>query len=104
MNMAIIQDPEFADIYYRMISGEAPQNLIEAVRVRTFITMNARHGDIAYRQYTNGFIDEDSLNSILAPLVIFLQFMKPGKPRWEEMRPILNSDYVQYVDNMLENL
>lgn len=103
MNMAIIQDSEFADIYNRMLSGEDPKNATEDRRVNVFITMNVRHGDIAYRQYSNGFIDEDSLNSVLAPVIIFIKNMSPGKSRWEAMRSVLSPDYVEYVNKKLKD-
>jgi hypothetical protein len=102
MNMLIIQDAEFAGIFNRMLNGEHPKNAIERRRVLSFVNLNIRHGDMAYKQYQNGLIDERSLNSILTPLIGFLLQMEPGGPRWDLMKNVLNSEYVQHVDKRIE--
>jgi len=38
MNTLIIQDPEFADLYNRMLNRESPTNSVERQRIVTFIT------------------------------------------------------------------
>jgi hypothetical protein len=102
MNMLIIQDPEFADIYSRMLNKESPKDAIERQRVISFITLNIRYGDMAYRQYQNGLIDEDSLDSILTPLIVFLLRMEPAEARWNQLKNALNSDYIQHVERLVE--
>jgi len=102
MNMLIIQDAEFADIFNRMMNGEQPKNGIERERVYAFVSLNIRHGDMAYKQYQNGLIDENSLNSILSPLIAFLLQMEAAGPRWNILKNILNSEYVQHVDKRIE--
>ncbi|MFK7865484.1 MAG: hypothetical protein AB8B95_14810 [Pseudohongiellaceae bacterium] len=101
MNTLIIQDPEFADLYSRMLNRESPNNSIERQRIVTFITLSIRHGDMAFKQYQNKLIDQQSLDSVLTPLIVFLQTMEPAKPRWEQLKPALNTDYVSYVDELM---
>ena len=103
MNTLIIQDPEFADLYNRMMNGESPANSVERQRIITFVTLSIRHGDLAFRQYQNELIDKESLDSVLAPLIAFLRLMEPAKPRWEQLRQRLNRDYVSYVDEQVES-
>jgi hypothetical protein len=102
MNTLIIQDPEFADLYNRMLNRESPTNSVERQRIVTFITLSIRHGDLAFKQYQNELIDKESLDSVLTPLVAFLELMEPAKPRWEQLRPVLNAGYVNYVDKKIE--
>ena len=102
MNTLIIQDSEFADLYNRMLNRESPTNRVERQRIVTFITLSIRHGDLAFKQYQNELIDKESLDSVLTPLIVFLQLMEPAKPRWEQLRPALNRDYVSYVDKQVK--
>lgn len=102
MNILIIQDPEFAYLYSRMLSCEKPADDIEAQRIITFITLNIRHGDMAYKQFESGLIDQNDLDSVLTPLVTFLHLMQPGQPRWQQLKPVLNSEFVSYVDERVE--
>lgn len=101
MTILIISDPVFADIYNRMLNGESPANDVENQRIVSFITLNIRHGDMAFRQYQKGLIDKDSLDSVLTPLITFLNIMEPGQPRWDRLKPILDSGYVLYVDELI---
>lgn len=101
MTTLIIQDAEFADLYNRMLGGESPKNNVEKQRIVSFITLNIRHGDMAFRQFQKGLIDEASLNSVLTPLVNFLQLMEPAQPRWEQLQPALQPEYVLYVENQI---
>ncbi|HBJ89926.1 MAG TPA: hypothetical protein DDZ21_08145 [Gammaproteobacteria bacterium] len=57
---------------------------------------------MAFEQYQNELIDKESLDSVLTPLVAFLELMEPAKPRWEQLRPVLNAGYVNYVDKKIE--
>ena len=102
MNILIIQDPEFTDLYNRMLNRESPADSVERQRIVTFITLSIRHGDLAFKQYQNKLIDKESLDSVLTPLIIFLQLMEPAIPRWEQLRPALNRDYVSYVDEQIK--
>ena len=102
MNMLIIEDPSFAELYDRMIQGENPQNATERRRIDAFFILTARHGDMAFRQYENGLIDERSLNSVLTPLVVFVIQMQEGLPSWYQLENALNPAYVDYVNRRIE--
>lgn len=101
MTTLIIGDPVFADIYNRMLKGESPANAVENQRIVSFITLNIRHGDMAFRQYQKGLVDKSSLDSVLAPLISFLNLMEPGKPRWDFLKPVLSAEYVRYVEELI---
>lgn len=103
MNTLIIQDPEFADLYNRMLNRESPSNNVERQRIVTFITLSIRHGDMAFKQYQKELIDKESLDSVLTPLIVFLQVMEPAKPRWEQLSSALNTDYVKYVNEQIKS-
>ncbi len=100
MNMLVISDPSFAELYDRMMLGEDPQNATERRRIDAFFILSARHGDMAYRQYRAGLIDQDSLNSALTPTLIFLRQMKIAQYRWELLKLDLDTEYVAYVEEV----
>ena len=100
MNMLIIEDPSFAELYDRMIQGENPQNATERRRIDAFFILTARHGDMAFRQYRNGLIDQDSLNSVLTPTITFLRLMKPAQDRWQRLKLDLDAEYVAYMEEL----
>jgi len=102
MNTLVIQDPEFADLYNRMMNRESPTNSVERQRIVAFIIMAIRHGDLAFKQYQNELLTKESLDSVLTPLLAFLQLMRPAKPIWEQFRPALNADYVNYIDEQIK--
>lgn len=101
MTTLIIQDAEFADLYNRMLNGKSPKSTVERQRIVSFITLNIRHGDMAFRQFQQGLIDQESLDSVLTPLVNFLKLMEPAQPRWAQLRPALQEDYVLYVEDQV---
>lgn len=100
MNKLVIEDPTFAELYDRVIQGEIPQNGTEKRRIDAYFILSARHGDMAYRQYRAGLIDQASLNSALTPTIVFLREMIPAQERWEILRLDLDPDYVAYLEGL----
>ena len=102
LNLIIIQDAEFAELRIKILGGGAPNDNVEQARFRAYISLAVRHGDLAYRQYRNGLIDELSLRSVLAPLLRFLRLADVSRSQWEFMKPALDTDYVSFINALLE--
>lgn len=99
MNSMRVQDPEFADLFWRFDHGEPPRNGTERARLEAFLYMVFRHGDLAYRQYDKGLIDQDALVSVLAPTRTFLNTVL-GKEVWATLSPSLQPKYVAFVNEV----
>ena len=99
MNSLRVQDPQFADLFWRFDHGEEPRNDVEHARLEAFLYTVFRHGDLAYRQYDKGLIDRDGLVSVLAPTRSFLNTAL-GKEVWATLSPSLNQGYVAFVDEV----
>jgi len=99
MNTMRIQDPGFADLFWRFDHGAQPATGQEQARLEAFLYMVFRQGDLAYRQFSNGLIDRDSLVSVLAPTRTFLN-TKLGTDTWASLSPALNPDYVAFVNQV----
>lgn len=99
MNTVRVQDPEFADLFWRFDHGEQPRNDTERARLKAFLYMVFRHGDLAYRQYAKGLIDRDGLISVLAPTRSFLN-TEVGKQVWAVLSLSLQPDYVAFVNEV----
>ncbi len=96
MNAQRVQDPQFADLFWRFDHGEQPVDDIERARLEAFLYMVFRHGDLAYRQYDKGLIDREGLMSVLAPTRSFLNTAL-GQEVWGILSQSLNADYVAFV-------
>lgn len=96
MNSMRVQDPGFADLFWRFDHGEEPRNSIERARLEAFLYMVFRHGDLAYRQYAKGLIDRGALISVLGPTRTFLN-TPLGQEVWATLSPVLQPDYVAFV-------
>ena len=100
LNSLVIQNPEFADLRSRMFEGETNASAGELAQFNAYITMMVRHGDLAFRQYESGLIDEGSLFSVLAPLRVMLP-LEASQAWWEFLKPGFDPDYVEYIATML---
>ena len=99
MNTLRVQDAEFADLFWRFDHGQQPQDDKERARLEAFLYMVFRHGDLAYRQYDKGLIDQDGLISVLSPTRSFLN-TQIGREVWETLSPSLQSGYVDFVEDV----
>ena len=57
-----------------------------------------RHGDLAYYMYERGAINEDRLQSALAPLPIDSEV---GRDFWEGRKVAFTENYRLYIDQMI---
>ena len=98
-NTLKIENPQFAALNQRFIAGGQPQSDSEYGQLESFLYMTYRHGDLAYRQYENGLIDEISLLSVLAPVRGYSN-TEMGQNLWSFLSQNLNPDYVEYVEKV----
>ena len=99
MNSLRVEDPSFANLFWRFDHGEQPHDDTERARLEAFLYMVFRHGDLAYRQYDRGMIDRDSLVSMLAPTRTFRN-TEIGAEVWSVLSVSLNPGYVAFVEEI----
>lgn len=66
------------------------------------MNMTIRHGDMAYRHFQSGLIDEQSLRSIIGPLNTILN-NNFGNKQWSVLkyRGSYSEEFTQYVDEYI---
>jgi len=99
LNQLKVENPGFAEIYHRLNAGEKLQPGTETEQAVAYLLIGFRHGDLAFRQYKNDLIDEESLNSALSPVRAYLA-LPLGKEVWADLNPVLAYDYVDYVNKL----
>lgn len=100
LNAIIIENPDFAKIRQKIFRGEAATG-DELAQFNAYVTMLVRHGDLAFRQYKNGLIDERALFSVLAPLRAMLPY-EASQDQWEFLKPGFDPEYVEHIESMLK--
>ena len=101
-NLARVEYPQFAELMSRYQAGEEIIIPAEINQMNAFFALNIRYGDLAFRQFRNGLIDEQMLNSILGPIWGFLSAGRQGLQQWENLSRLLDPEYVRYLDQLLE--
>ncbi len=102
INTLVIENGEFAKIRLAGFLGDEFENPEDESRFRSYVNLLGRHGDLAYRQYKSGLIDDSALRSVLTPLIGMMQY--PGvRANWKRLVPGLNSEYVEYVEQLFES-
>lgn len=99
MNTVRIEDPQFANLFWRFNHGEKPATNTEQAQLEAFLYMVFRQGDLAYQQYDKELIDRDGLVSVLAPERVFLN-TELGREIWSRLSPSLNPDYVAFLNDI----
>jgi len=99
MNTVRVEDPEFAELFWRFDHGEPPRDTGERARLEAFLYMVFRHGDLAYRQYAKGMIDRAGLLSVLAPTRSFLN-TEIGRQVWDVLSRSVQPGYVAFVNDV----
>ncbi|MBT5031628.1 MAG: hypothetical protein HOM55_04960 [Proteobacteria bacterium] len=106
INTLLIENKDFAELMLRGGINREAENGFESesdhLRYNSFVNLAVRHGDLAYRQYENGLIDESDLESVFAPLRSLMR-VPNVRNRWNELVPGLNPAYVEYVNKLVEN-
>lgn len=103
INTVVIENGDFADIRAKGFSGEDFDNPGERSRFTAYANLVVRHGDLAYRQYTQGLISENDLKSVLTPLTQMIPASEEFRNRWIGLTPGLNTEYVEYIEPLIES-
>lgn len=101
MNMAITQDPEVAELMYKVWNDTEPLSGLEEFRFSRAAYQRLRHGDMAFFQFERGAISEDRLLSVL-------RVMNLNNPRmkefWNGSQVNFVPAYRDYVNRMIEEM
>ena len=102
LNDPMIRDPELVKIWEKSKRSE-PLTDLERARLAFILNTTLRHGDMAYFQFRNGMISEETLRSVLR-IVRGRLVGHPGNLElWNDMKHRrFSKDYADYVDAMLE--
>lgn len=96
----LADNPEFAEIFVRITAGGEFGDPIEEFRFGIYLFQIFRHGDLAYRQFENNLIDEETTLSALQ-IVRVNTISKRGRLFWEQFIATLgNQRYVDFVESM----
>ena len=101
LSALIIANPQFAELVQRG-KPESPQ---EQRQLSAFSLSMFRHGELAYLQFENDLINEDSLRNMLSPLHNTLNTNATARGLWQNL-PIstLNPRYRDFVNASREDL
>ena len=104
LNVLMIENPELDSALTRVMDErQQPESQRQRRLVEAWLRLVYRHGEIAYKQYRDGLIDEAGLRSALG--VVLNMFLSPaGREQWDFMTPILDEGYVAYVDELVDRL
>ena len=95
-----IGNPQFAELAARIRRGGKPEKPQEEMQMLSFLFSVYRHGELAFRQYENGLIDEPSLIGMLGPVGTWRN-TDTGEEYWR-LHTSLNPNYRTYVDAWIE--
>ena len=97
LNSLVIQYPHVADLYQRIIvdRGE-PETALEYQQIRAYLLMAYRQGEMAFRQFETGLIDEAGLTIMLAPVRSYIETPVGGEI-WRR-HSALEPSYREYVE------
>ena len=103
INTLVIENGDFATIRDKGFRGIEFENEAERDRFNAYVNLLGRHGDLAYRQYTQGLISENDLNSVLTPLRVMILGSEAFRNRWLQLARGLDPEYVQHVEELIES-
>jgi len=103
INTLVIENGDFAEIRAKGFSGAGFDSQAERSRFIAYANLVVRHGDLAYRQYTQGLISEDDLESVLTPMRQMIPASEEFRNRWLGLKQGLNPEYVEYIEELIES-
>jgi len=101
ISLQLSGNPQFAELAARVSQGGKPETPQEQMQMQQLLFSIYRHGELAYRQYENGLIDEETLISMLGPVRYWLQ-PEVGQEVWRLQRTALNTNYTAFIDAWTE--
>ena len=103
INTLVIENGDFAKIRRMGLTGEDFNNPGDRSRFIAYVNLVVRHGDMAYRQYSQGLVSEEDLKSVLTPLTQMIPASEVFRNRWIGLVPGLNPEYVKYMEQLIES-
>lgn len=102
LNTLQIQNPRLSVLRGRALDGGEPDSYEDRLLLEAFFRIAYRHGDMAFRQFENELIDEQTLDSMLAPVYGYAR-TSTGQDLWRRMSSLLNSGFKRYVDERIQS-
>ena len=93
----MLENPQLAELRTRIFRGGDFNSDMERDQLDNFFRLSFRHGELAYRMYELGIIDEADLISLGSYPRVFSQ-TSFGRPIWEVYSRILTPGYVEFVN------
>jgi hypothetical protein len=103
INTLVIENGDFAEIRVKGFSGAGFDNQAERSRFSAYANLVVRHGDLAYRQFTQGLISKVDLESVLTPMRQMIPASEEFRNRWLGLKQGLNPEYVEYIEELIES-
>jgi hypothetical protein len=103
INTLLIENKEFSDMWFSHYSGNEYEDIKDQARANSYVNLIVRHGDLAFRQFQSGLIEEFDLISTLRPLTANYSGSPHFKRRWEGLKPGLNPEFIDYIEAIIEN-
>lgn len=99
LNAAVIAYPHVANLYQRVVvEGEQLQSSLEYQQIRAYFLMAYRQGEMAFRQFQSGLIDEAGLIAMLVPVRVYIETPMGGEI-WRS-HTSLEPSYKEFVDSL----
>ena len=99
LNILRVESPVFAELYGKFITGHEPEPAAEDEQLKAFLVLSFRQGELAFKQFENGILNEDNLISVLTPPRAFAS-VPFGKIVWESFSPNFDQKYVEYMNTL----
>jgi len=97
ISLQLSGNPQSAELAARISQGGKPETPQEQMQMQQLLFSVYRHGELAFRQYENDLIDEETLIGMLAPVRYWLQ-PEVGQETWSLQRRALNANYAAFID------
>jgi hypothetical protein len=101
LNYARVGNKQFADVFARYAAGQDLLDAGEVQQMNAYAATIFRIGDVAYQQFRNGLIDEESLQSVLNPVTLSFDYAL-SRRMWTFLSPGLTEEYVRYMQEITD--
>jgi hypothetical protein len=100
LNAANSQNPALAALHVKARNREELTEIENYMLAQEMIGV-IRHGDLAFLQYQQGYINLTQLENLLAPLLVNYRTIPNFINVWENMKRNVDSSFVEFVDNFI---
>ena len=99
ISLDLSANPQLAELAARVLQGGKLETPQEVVQIQSFLFAVNRHGELAFRQFESGLMDELSMIGMLGPVEFWIQ-SEVGREIWSRQTS-LNASYRAYVDSLV---